>query len=212
MERGDREDVQSSHGQLSGPRSEAQQAFGVGRLAALQAGQVTAAAEEIHVKPLQVLLPQEDLKRKKCVKRYVVSWLSGRFVRREMWECWSCLWRGITQQQPTTAVGAVGGRTHKLSNKLLKSSLCLLLDYILKNYRFRVSIQKQTHVSQVFTSTSSSDHTHFQASTCLVDCYTHTHTSRTEPRPFDPSDEGKCFLRRWDAICTTELVFVFCFF
>lgn len=63
MERGDREDVQSSHSQLGGPRSEAQQAFGVGGLAALQAGQVTAAAEQIHVKPLQVLLPQEDLKK-----------------------------------------------------------------------------------------------------------------------------------------------------
>lgn len=61
MEGGDREDSQSSHGQLGGTRSKAQQAFGVGGFAALQTGQVAAAAEQIHVKPLQVLLPQEDL-------------------------------------------------------------------------------------------------------------------------------------------------------
>lgn len=67
MEGRNREDVQSSHGQLGGPRSEAQQAFGVGGLAALQAGQVTATAEQIHVKPLQVLLPQEDLKERKKI-------------------------------------------------------------------------------------------------------------------------------------------------
>lgn len=61
MEGGDREDSQSSHGQLGGTRSKAQQAFGVGGFAALQTGQVAAAAKQIHVKPLQVLLPQEDL-------------------------------------------------------------------------------------------------------------------------------------------------------
>lgn len=61
MEGGNGEDAQSSHGQLGGTRGEAQQALGVGGLAALQTGQVAAAAEQIHVKPLQVLLPQEDL-------------------------------------------------------------------------------------------------------------------------------------------------------
>lgn len=61
MEGRDREDAQSSHGQLGGTRSKAQQAFGVGGFATLQTGQVAPAAEQIHVKPLQVLLPQEDL-------------------------------------------------------------------------------------------------------------------------------------------------------
>lgn len=61
MEGRDREDAQSSHGQLGGTRSKAQQAFGVGGFAALQTGQVAPTAEQIHVKPLQVLLPQEDL-------------------------------------------------------------------------------------------------------------------------------------------------------
>lgn len=73
MEGGDGEDSQSSHGQLGGTRSKAQQAFGVGGFAALQTGQVAAAAEQIHVKPLQVLLPQEDLtegrKKKSSEKR-----------------------------------------------------------------------------------------------------------------------------------------------
>lgn len=61
MEGRDRENAQSSHGQLGGTRSEAQQAFGVGGLTALQAGQVAATAEQIHVKAFQVLLPQKDL-------------------------------------------------------------------------------------------------------------------------------------------------------
>lgn len=75
MERGDGEDVQPSHGQLGGPRSEAQQPFGVGGLAALQAGQVAAAAEQIHVKTLQVLLPQEDLKGKKEISKRKKRWI-----------------------------------------------------------------------------------------------------------------------------------------
>ena len=61
MEGGDGEDAQASHGQLGGTRGEAQQAFGVGGFAPLQAGQVAPTAKQIHVKPLQVLLPQEDL-------------------------------------------------------------------------------------------------------------------------------------------------------
>ena len=61
MEGRDREDAQSSHGQLGRTRSKTQQAFRVGGFAALQTGQVATTAEQIHVKPLQVLLPQEDL-------------------------------------------------------------------------------------------------------------------------------------------------------
>ena len=62
MEGGDGEDPQASHGQLGGPRGHGQQPLGVGGLAPLQAGQVTAAAEQVHVELLQVLLPQEDLR------------------------------------------------------------------------------------------------------------------------------------------------------
>lgn len=61
MEGRDREDAQSSHGHFGGTWRKAQEAFGIGRFAALQARQVAATTEEIHVKPLQVLLPQEDL-------------------------------------------------------------------------------------------------------------------------------------------------------
>lgn len=61
MEGGNREDPQSSHGNFCGTRREAQEAFGIGRFTALQTRQVAAAAEEIYVKSLQVLLPQEDL-------------------------------------------------------------------------------------------------------------------------------------------------------
>lgn len=39
-----------------------QQALWVGQLAALQAGQVAAHPEQVHVEPLQVLLPLLDLK------------------------------------------------------------------------------------------------------------------------------------------------------
>lgn len=61
VEGGHGEDAQSSHGQLGGSWGKTQQAFRVRWLAALQTGQVAAAAEQIHVKLLQVLLPQEDL-------------------------------------------------------------------------------------------------------------------------------------------------------
>lgn len=57
----DGEDAQAAHGQLGRARGEGQQALGIGQLAALQAGQVTAEAEQVHVELLQVLLPQEDL-------------------------------------------------------------------------------------------------------------------------------------------------------
>ena len=62
VEGGDGEDPQPAHGQLGGPRGHGQQPLGVWRLPALQAGQVAAAAEQVHVELLQVLLPQEDLR------------------------------------------------------------------------------------------------------------------------------------------------------
>lgn len=61
MEGRDGEDAQASHGQLCGTGGEAQQAFGIGRFTALKAGQVASTAEQIYMKPLQVLLPKEDL-------------------------------------------------------------------------------------------------------------------------------------------------------
>lgn len=61
MEGRDGEDAQASHGQLCGTGSEAQQAFGIGRFAALKTGQVASTAEQIYMKALQVLLPEEDL-------------------------------------------------------------------------------------------------------------------------------------------------------
>lgn len=57
----DGEDAQASHGQLCGTRSKAQQAFGIWRFTTLKTGQVASTAEQIDVKPLQVLLPKEDL-------------------------------------------------------------------------------------------------------------------------------------------------------
>lgn len=61
MEGRDGEDAQASHCQLCGTWSEAQQAFGIGRLTTLKTSQVASTAEQIYVKPLQVLLPKEDL-------------------------------------------------------------------------------------------------------------------------------------------------------
>lgn len=65
MEGRDREYTQSAHCQLGGARGEGQESFGVGKLSSLQAGQVAPEAEQIHVKLLQVLLPQEDLQSEK---------------------------------------------------------------------------------------------------------------------------------------------------
>lgn len=64
MEGRDREDPQSSHCQLGGSRGKGQEAFGVGQLPSLQTGQVAPESEQVHVKLLQVLLPQEDLRQK----------------------------------------------------------------------------------------------------------------------------------------------------
>lgn len=52
MEGRDRKDAQSAHGQFGGSGGEGQQAFGVGKLATLQAGQVTAKPKQIHVELL----------------------------------------------------------------------------------------------------------------------------------------------------------------
>lgn len=52
MEGRDWKNAQSAHGQFGGTGGEGQQAFGVGKLATLQAGQVTAEAEQIHVELL----------------------------------------------------------------------------------------------------------------------------------------------------------------
>ena len=62
VEGGHGEDAQASQRGLAGPAGRGQQALGVGQLAALQAGQVAAHAEKVHVETLQVLLPLLDLK------------------------------------------------------------------------------------------------------------------------------------------------------
>ena len=61
VEGGDGEDPQAPHGEFCGAWGESQQALGIGQLAPLQAGKVTAEPEQIHMEPLQVLFPQEDL-------------------------------------------------------------------------------------------------------------------------------------------------------
>lgn len=94
MERGDGQDAQPAQGQLGGAAGGGQQALGVGQLPALQAGQVAAHPEQIHVEPLQVLLPllnlgereQGDLRnsaecsrvtRKMLFLSHTVAWLTG---------------------------------------------------------------------------------------------------------------------------------------
>lgn len=112
MERRDREDVQPSHGQFGGPWSEAQQAFWVGGLAALQAGQVTAAAEQIHVKPLQVLLPQEDLTEKK-------RWTCD-YTTRNVWKAMNTAgYQVVSRGGRCGSAGAVCGERLLSSNPLL---------------------------------------------------------------------------------------------
>lgn len=61
VEGGHGEDAQAAHGHLGGAAGEGQQPLGVGQLPALQAGQVTAVPEQVHLELLQVLLPHEDL-------------------------------------------------------------------------------------------------------------------------------------------------------
>lgn len=63
MKGGDREDPQASQSGLRGASCHGQETLGVGELTALQAGQVTAHPEQVHVKLLQVLLPLLDLGR-----------------------------------------------------------------------------------------------------------------------------------------------------
>lgn len=61
MERGNRQDAQPAQGQLGGATGGGKQALGVWQLPALEAGQIAAHPEQIHVKFLQVLLPLLDL-------------------------------------------------------------------------------------------------------------------------------------------------------
>lgn len=63
------EDAQAAHGHLGGAAGEGQQPLGVGQLPALQARQVTAVPEQIHLELLQVLLPHEDLRPDKVRQR-----------------------------------------------------------------------------------------------------------------------------------------------
>lgn len=71
---------QSAHCQLGGARGEGQEAFGVGQLSSLQAGQVAPESEQIHVKVLQVLLPQKDLQSERDTTAHPVSCSSRHFV------------------------------------------------------------------------------------------------------------------------------------
>lgn len=57
MERRHWEDAKATHDQFGGTWSKTEEAFGIGRFAALQTGQIAAAAEEVYVETLQVLLP-----------------------------------------------------------------------------------------------------------------------------------------------------------
>ena len=76
MEGRDGEYTQPAHRQLGGARGKGQEAFGVGQLTPLQAGQVAPEAEQIHVKLLQVLLPQEDLRRERDKTMHQINWTS----------------------------------------------------------------------------------------------------------------------------------------
>lgn len=64
MEGRDGEDPQASQSSFGGTAGNGEQALWVGQLSTLQTGQVAAHPKEIHVKPLQVLLPLLDLKEK----------------------------------------------------------------------------------------------------------------------------------------------------
>ena len=61
VERGNWQDAQPAQGQLGGAAGGSKEALGVRQLPALQAGQIAAHPEQIHVKLLQVLLPLLDL-------------------------------------------------------------------------------------------------------------------------------------------------------
>lgn len=64
VERGDRENPKASQGGFGGSAGDGQQTFWVWQLSTLKAGEVAAHPEQVHVEPLQVLLPllnlQED--------------------------------------------------------------------------------------------------------------------------------------------------------
>ena len=61
VEGGNWQDAQPAQGQLGGAAGSSKEALGVRQLPALQAGQIAAHPEQIHVKFLQVLLPLLDL-------------------------------------------------------------------------------------------------------------------------------------------------------
>lgn len=61
MERGDWQDAQPAKGQLGGAAGSRQETLRVWQLPALQAGQIAAHPEQVHVKFLQVLFPLLDL-------------------------------------------------------------------------------------------------------------------------------------------------------
>lgn len=61
MEGGHGEDSEAAQSCFGGAAGGGQEALGIGQLSALQAGQVTAHAEEVHVEALQILLPLLNL-------------------------------------------------------------------------------------------------------------------------------------------------------
>lgn len=83
VEGGDGEDSQASQGGFRGPAGERQQALGVRQLSTLQAGQVASHPKQIHVKPLQVLLPLLDLMGKErllFIKQVFMDGLTASFI------------------------------------------------------------------------------------------------------------------------------------
>lgn len=61
MEGGDRENPEASQGGFGGPAGDGQQALWVWQLSTLKTGEVAAHPEQVHVEPLQVLLPLLNL-------------------------------------------------------------------------------------------------------------------------------------------------------
>lgn len=61
MERRNGQDAQPAKGQLGGAAGGSKEALGVGQLPALEAGQVAARPEQVHVQLFQILLPLLDL-------------------------------------------------------------------------------------------------------------------------------------------------------
>lgn len=213
MERGDREDVQSSHCQFGGPRSEAQQAFGVGGLATLQAGQVTATAEQIHVKPLQVLLPQEDLKGKNEISKR---------IKKMCEKIWSQLFIGCGSAEAAGGEKLLSNNprlqcrpleaqhTDSLTNHWNEKSSSAHGSLFKKNF-WAKSIDTETNAASL-----KSSHRRRAQATQIPNIHlfggslhTHKHTPIESSHRLLILPKKECFLRRWERICTIELVFVF---